>query len=90
MTFWRAWNEPCEHCSLPHLLLLWTFPSVWMGKNVINALSESGQQGVSIVMSVFDVCACAFKKITKIICEDLSNGLPVWKRWYIGYDTFCR
>lgn len=61
-----------------------------MGKNIINALSESGQQSVSIVMSVFDVCACAFEKIAKIICDDLGNGFPVRKRGYIGYDMFCR
>ena len=88
MSFRRTRNQFGEHCRLPHLILLWTLPTVRVRKNKINVIFDGGPQSVPIGMSVLDIRACTVEKVLKVVSKNLDNSFSRGKWWYLCCYVF--
>lgn len=69
------WDQSSNKSCLPHLLLLCTFPSVWMRKNKIDLILDWFPKGRTVCMCIFNVVLGAqeqiFEKVGKYIHDTL-------------------
>lgn len=87
---WR--NEPAKLSSMSNLLLLWTFPTIWVRQNELDIVLKRLPK---TSMSLFDIRFGALEQVTHEVAQHLHGRLSLGKGGNIGIrkvrclEVFC-
>jgi hypothetical protein len=81
-------DEPCKDRSMAYLILLSALPSIRMSQDKVDIVLDGSPEGGR--MSILDVNASAFIKVSHEICKDLNCRFIPRKSWNVGIADLRR